>query len=250
MNPEELRTNNLVRFCVRHESLLANELVCECSLVLDEIYPEVLYHKNLKLTSKDGSVDLRNRAAGNLKVSFALRIFEESPFDTLDPKYAEKVKIISTFLVSEDLLLARTLVSLIESKSQSFSVNGEFFQSMMNSILARGFQEAIHLVRILLRREVDGLETSDLLFRENSTVNGIIIFLCKKFGSPYASSVVNPIISKLLKSGDSLEIDPRRISSISNHPDRISLEKNEQIFKIICKSLVDSICNSLNDVPL
>jgi hypothetical protein len=183
-------------------------------------------------------------------VSFALRIYEETPFNSFEQKYVDKVQSISGFLISEDLLLTRTLVRFTESKSPSYSANGEFFQSIVNCILTKGFAGAIHLVRILLKREVDGLDSSDLLFRENSTVNGIIIFLCKKFGTPYAATILNPIISKILHSGESFEIDPRRISTIAQNNERKSVEKNEQAFQSICRSLVEAIVKSINDIPL
>ncbi len=251
----------MVKFEVRHEGLIGSEVLCEAIIVLDELYSEVLYHKTLSLypissncadnvVSPSRSSTLRNlKDVGNLRVSFTYRTFERVPNSVnLEPKYLEKVKNLPLFLVSEDLLLTTALVNFVERKSHSYTANSEFFQALLNCFLTNGFGYGVEFVKKLLIREVESLESSDLLFRENSTVNGVISFLCKKYGSPYASTLLNPIIFQVIDTAVNLEIDPRRISTDKKTDHTI--EDNIRNFQFICKSFVDAIIQSLDTIPL
>jgi hypothetical protein len=238
---------------LRQENLVGDEIVGSTIIEIDELNSEVLYKfSNELFKPKDtasGSSG-KGESAGQLEFSFLFRIGDESSAVALDPEYASRLDNLVLYLVMEDFLMTQTLVEVAESISSSFSSNSEFFQALTNSFLRNGFAYAVEFVSKLLTREVNSLSSSNIIFRENSTANGIIVFLCRKLGSTYALKLLKPLIKTVIDTKSSLEIDPRRLSVVAALTPSNSLENNVTNFQSICKKFVKTIIASLDDIPL
>eukprot|EP00475_Leptophrys_vorax_P009556 TRINITY_DN16323_c0_g1_i4.p2 TRINITY_DN16323_c0_g1~~TRINITY_DN16323_c0_g1_i4.p2 ORF type:complete len:628 (-),score=147.60 TRINITY_DN16323_c0_g1_i4:2289-4172(-) len=251
IDPEyAVRLDNLVLYLV---PVVGDELVGSTTVEIDELDPEVFYTYSKELTAprrKGSSMSGSSDSSGVLNFSFMFRVGDETSAVAIDPEYAVRLDNLVLYLVMEDFLMTQTLVEVAESISSSFSSNSEFFQALTNSFLKNGFAYASAFVSKLLSREISTMNSSNIIFRENSTGNGIIVFLCRKLGATYALKLLKPLIKLVMEGGSSLEIDPRRVSMMGSLTVNHSLESNVTNFQNICKKFVKTIVASLEDIPL
>jgi len=128
----------------------------------------------------------------------------------------------------------------------SFDVTQTADSEKLAAALVRIFHfndDALTLLRIAIKNEVDKTPVLSTLFRMNSMASKMLTTYSRLVSKKYLVSILTPCIQKVMEAGESLEVDPSKLKP------GVDVRDNQEKLKAITDSLITDICKSVDLLP-
>jgi hypothetical protein len=128
----------------------------------------------------------------------------------------------------------------------SFDVTQTADADKLAAALVRIFHfndDALSLLRLAIKNEVDKTPVLSTLFRQNSMASKMLTTFSRLVSKNYLVSILSPCISKVVEAGENLEVDPSKLKVGSD------IRDNQLLLKSITETLIMDICNSVDLLP-
>lgn len=103
--------------------------------------------------------------------------------------------------------------------------------------------DALNLLRIAIRNEVEKTPVLSTLFRQNSMASKMLTTYSRLVSKQYLVKILTPCIQKVLEAGEGLEVDPSKLKPGSD------VRENQDRLKSITDTLIVDICKSVDLLP-
>jgi len=151
-------------------------------------------------------------------------------------------------LITHHKELIHVIYKVIESLDKgNFDATSTISVSIVSVYCCVSLDLMLEVIQDLINSEIDKKESASTLFRSNSPATHIMTTFVKEVGGSYLSKTLSPTILKMMEncySGNDYEIDPAKILPSEN-----TLFQNIDNLKQLVNSFVDSIINSIDNVP-
>lgn len=137
--------------------------------------------------------------------------------------------------------------SNLKVTNMAFDVTQTADADKLAAALVRVFyynDDALTLLRLAIKSEVDKTAVLSTLFRQNSMASKMLTTFSRLVSKEYLIKILSPCIQQVVEAGDSLEVDPSKLKG-----DNIDLKANQEKLKEVTETLIADICKSVELLP-
>ncbi|XP_048582480.1 neurofibromin-like isoform X2 [Nematostella vectensis] len=163
--------------------------------------------------------------------------FDNLADTVLMDRFDRIVELVTLTGEKGELPIAMALVSVVPS--QQLDELAQVLVTLFDSknILSK-------LLKNIFALEVRSAEGVQTLFRGNSLASKVMSFCFKVYGTSYLQTLLEPLVSDLIKNTTSFEVDPERIENDEN------IEANRNNLIKLAQEFVDKITASADSLPV
>lgn len=172
-------------------------------------------------------------APGSLgKVQLELRYTDQAILPT--DYYDELLALV----LDEKLDLALALAATVKAEKEDVG------RALLRAFASEGKSREIHLIRELVRWELQGTLNAGVIFRQNTVVTKAVDAHLRLFGTIYLRNVLGSLVTEINQGKKSFEVDPSKAQKGDD------IDKNMRRLHELCAEVLERIFSQLNECPL
>lgn len=178
---------------------------------------------------------------GTLRNGAAFDEIEVDPYQVARDRIGKDAVTNWTYLM--DVLYSANM----KVTNMAFDVTQTADADKLAAALVRIFyfnDDALSLLRLAIKNEVDKTPVLSTLFRQNSMASKMLTTFSRLVSRSYLVKILSPCIEKVVEAGDDLEVDPSKLKG-----ENADLKANQERLKAVTDLLISDICKSVDLLP-